>query len=153
VPDGVTTDAVGVSTTGDLVLSFDASVDLGGLTVDDEDLVVFDGVGFALFFDGSAEGVPAALDVDGAHVLPGGTLGLSFDGSGSLGGVAFDDEDVLEYDAGGPTWTLAYDGSQEHASWAAADLDAVALPEPGATPALGVALAALLAIGRRRLRR
>jgi hypothetical protein len=53
-----------------------------------------------------------------------GHLLLSFDGSGSIGGVAFDDEDALEFD-GGATWALAYDGSAQDPDWAPADLDAI----------------------------
>ena len=65
---------------------------------------------------------------------PGGNLlWVSFDVSGSLGGINFDDEDVLEFDAVGSSWNLFYDASAQHADWpAGADLDAVviAVPEP-----------------------
>ncbi len=152
VPNGVATDAVSHTTGGSLLLSFDTTVDLGAITADDDDLVEFDGVSFSLSFDGSAAGVPGALDVDGAHVLGSGNLGLSFDGSGQLGGVDFDDEDVLEYDASGPTWSLAYDGSAEHPEWSGGpDLDAVALPEPGQLLLLASGIAGLLLLGRGRI--
>lgn len=133
VAGGVSVDAVSVDSGLDLLLSFDVTAVLGALTADDEDLVLFDGAGFTMVFDGSAAGVSAGLDLDGAHDLTGGLLGLSFDGSGSLGGVAFDDEDVLEYDPSGPTWTLAFDASAEHAGWEGGpDSDAIYLPEPHA---------------------
>jgi hypothetical protein len=153
VPNGVVTNAVSQDGSGNLLLSFDITVDLGALTVDDEDLVGFDGANFSSVFDGSAAGVPDALDLDGAHDLGNGNLGLSFDGSGQLGGVDFDDEDVLEYDpSGATTWSLAYDGSALHSGWGGgADLDAVALPEPGLFLLLGSGIAGLLAIGRGRL--
>jgi len=58
--------------------------------------------------------------------------------SGALGGVDFDDEDVLEYDSGGPSGSLAFDASAEHAGWGAGpDADAIYLPEPGAILMLG----------------
>jgi hypothetical protein len=131
IPDGVIVDAVSVHGSGDLLLSFDTTVDLGGgVTAQDEDLVRFDGGStYTVFFDGSAENVPAGLDLDGAdYRASDGHLFLSFDASGSLGGVDFDDEDILEFDSGGPTWTLHYDGSGEHSELAAADV--VAVPEP-----------------------
>ena len=153
VPSGVITDAVSRESSGNLLLSFDTTVDLGSFTVDDEDLVAFDGVGFSLVFDGSAAGVSQALDLDGVDDLGNGNLGLSFDGSGQLGGVDFDDEDVLEYDSSGPTWLLAYDGSAEHAEWVPADLDAVFVPEPSTQLTIAVGAAFLALIGRDRIRR
>lgn len=110
---------------GDLVLSFDTTVTLDGITLDDEDLVGFDGTNFTLFFDGSDDGVTQALDLDAAHVLENGILQLSFDSSGSIAGISFDDEDVLSYDATNDLWSLIYDGDTQHSGWAAADLDAL----------------------------
>ncbi len=151
IPDGVIVDAVGVHSSGDLVLSFDTTVDLGAVTADDEDLVRFDGVTFSLLFDGSSEGVPAGLDLDGAEARPGGLLWASFDGSGSLGGVDFDDEDILEFDPSGPSWTVVYDGSAVHATLAAADV--VAVPEPSIWLMLITGLGGLLVLHRVRGRR
>ncbi len=154
VPSGTAVDAVSNASGGDLLLSFDITVNLGAITADDEDLVQFNGASFTLAFDGSSAGVPAALDLDGAHDLGNGILGLSFDGSGTLGGVDFDDEDVLEYDPIGPTWSMAYDGSAQHAGWSGGpDLDAVALPEPDGLLLLFSGVAGLLAIGGSRRQR
>jgi hypothetical protein len=110
---------------GDLLLSFDTTMELAGTLVEDEDLVRFDGLNFTLFFDGTAVGVPATLDLDAAYLLFNGHLLLSFDGSGTIAGVALDDEDVLEYDPTLGIWELAYDGSAQHADWSTADLDAL----------------------------
>jgi hypothetical protein len=116
------------------LLSFDTTVDLGGVVADDEDVVAFDGVGFGLALDVSALAVsPAfdpALDVDALDARPDGGFALSFDGSGSAGGVAFDDEDVLLVDPLAPSVTMSFDASSTHASWSVADLDAVMVPEP-----------------------
>jgi hypothetical protein len=138
----------------DLLLSFDTAVTLGGVTAADEDLVRFNGSGFTLFFDGSAAGVPEGLDLDAADNLGGGNvaLALSFDGSGSLPGVVFADEDVLEYDLFTGTWEILYDGSAHHAAWGGANLDAVALPEPDAVVLLVAGVASLLVLGRNRMR-
>jgi hypothetical protein len=85
-------------------------------------------------------------------VFPGtDNLALSFDASGSIGGVAFDDEDVLEYDPNGSTWEMAWDTSVERPEWMAnADVSAVHLvPEAGPLSML-TAGAGLLAWLRRR---
>ena len=150
VPPDTYCDALTLDATGRLVISFDVSVALpGGVVPDDEDLVVRTGPStWSIFFDGSAAAVPAALDVDGADRFANDHLALSFDGSGMVGGVDFDDEDVLEYDAAGPTWSLAFDGSAQDPDWAAADVDA--LPEPGISLQIGAGCTALLALGRLR---
>ena len=133
LPRGVNVDAVSVGTTGtvtsdgDLLLSFDTTVTLNGVTFNDEDVALFDGTDFSLVFDASDKGVNEALDLDGLHYLDGSsTLLVSFDGSGTVGGVAFDDEDALEVAPwGSPTWESAYDGSDEHTGWPGGDLDAL----------------------------
>jgi hypothetical protein len=93
-------------------------------------------------------------------VLSGSRLALSFDGGGSLPGVAFADEDVLEYDVVAGTWEVTYDGSAHHIGWDAANLDAVALPTPAPPPpppscGIGWELAVLmpLLLGARQRRR
>lgn len=151
VPLGASVDAITMSGSS-LAVSFDVTVSLSGVTFEDEDLVLFDSGDFSMLFDGSAAGIAPGLDLDGAHRFEeNGHLALSFDGSGTIGGVDFDDEDVLEYDAGGPTWELAWDGSLEHASWSAADADAVHLvPEPDVLLALAAGLGGLCALSARR---
>jgi hypothetical protein len=148
IPDGVIVDGVSVHSSGDLVLSFDTTVELGGLTASDEDAVRFNGASFSMLFDGSSKGVPDGLDLDGVEASPsGGLLWVSFDTSGSLGGVDFDDEDILEFDPSGPTWSLVYDGSALHAALAAADV--VAVPEPASWLMLVAGMALLGALYRR----
>lgn len=146
IPDGARIDAIGV-VAGDLLLSFDVTV-VVGVTADDEDLVRLESTQpdvWSLFFDGSAQGVPAGVDLDGADFLDAsGNLALSFDVSGSVGGVPFDDEDVLEFDRSSGGWSLRYDGSARHGALVAADVDAVFAPEP-AGRALAIAAAGALA--------
>ncbi len=109
VPRGVNVDAVAVQGNA-LLLSFDVSVDFGNFRADDEDLVQFDGVVFSLYFDGSAAGVPPGLDLDAADLLAcNGHLLLSFDGSGTVGGVSFGNADVVEFD-GTSGWAVTYHG-------------------------------------------
>lgn len=152
VPPDAGIDAVTRSASGDLLLSFDTAVDLAA----DEDLVRFDGVGFAPYFDGSAAGVAPGLDLDAAHRTSDDHLLLSFDGAGQLDGLLFADEDLLEFDPSTGSWALAFDGSAAQPPWPAeSDLDAVALPEPGLALQLGAgaSLAAWLARRRRTRRR
>jgi hypothetical protein len=153
VPAGAKIDAIGL-VAGDLLLSFDVTVTLDSVTGDDEDLFRLEDTVpdvWSLYFDGSAEGVPAGADLDGADVLDAsGNLALSFDISGTVGGVTFDDEDILEFAPTGDTWSKRYDGSSRFAALAAADVDAVFAPEPAAV-ALGAA-AFLVVVAARRLR-
>ena len=129
LPAGADTDAV--TLTDDpampLALSFDTTVELpaaaGTILVEDEDLAKTDGAVFELFFDGSADGVDPAADLDGAYLdAEGGELRVSFDVAGELDGVAYDDEDVMALDLTANTWRLARDGST--ALPPGADLDA-----------------------------
>jgi hypothetical protein len=71
---------------------------------------------------------------------------MSFDGSGSLPGVVFADEDVLEYDVREDAWEITYDGSAEHATWDAPNLDAVGLPpaKPQTAPSCGIGMELVL---------
>lgn len=129
IPNGVMVDAVGNDGT-DLLLSFDIPVDIGsGVVAEDEDVVRWDGASLSLYLDASSHGVPAALDLDAVHLIAtNGRLLVSFDGSGTLGGVSFDDEDVLELDANTSTWEMSYDGSAQHVGWSGGpDLDLVSV--------------------------
>lgn len=125
LPPGARIDAVARDPGGALLLSFDVTVSLAGVVADDEDLVRVGDGDVSVHLDGSAAGVPGAADLDGAHQLANGNLLLSLDISGNVGGVAFDDEDVLELNPRTGGWSLAYDGSAVHADWTPADLDAV----------------------------
>lgn len=125
VPDGARLDALSADGDGDLLMSFDTTVALPGLTAGDEDIVEFDGASFSMVFDGSAAGLAAGVDLDALHfATDNGHLFLSFDTGGMIVGTTFGDEDLLEHDLDGGNWSMAYDGSAEHAAWVAGDLDA-----------------------------
>lgn len=131
VPAGTMIDAVAQVSTGDVtltILSFDVPTALpGGLMADDEDLVAWSGTTWSLFFDGSANGIPATLDIDGFdQESHGGTWYFSFDTSGKIATVNFDDEDIVAFD--GISWSLAYDASANlDPTFAAGDLDAFSI--------------------------
>jgi hypothetical protein len=155
VPMGARIDAVATDfTTGDLLLSFDTSVTLLGVgAIDDEDVVAHLGAGiFAMVFDGSANGVAAGLDLDAANRVWGtDLLQVSFDGSGVLAGVPFDDEDVLDFDLVAATYAMFADSSlSDPVDWPPADL--VAVPEPPGVAALLPGAVLTLALARRRRR-
>lgn len=150
LPSTVATDAVSIS--GDLLmLSFDTTVDLGvgrDRVVADEDVVSWDGRNLRRALDGSALGIDSALDIDAIHFLGGTPFLASFDTTGEVGGVVFDDEDVLRFN--GFFWSMEFDGSATNSAWAAADLDAFFVPEPGFIGMVGAGCGLLVGLNRRR---
>jgi hypothetical protein len=153
VPAGVNLDAVARLPDGSLLLSFDVAVSLGGVRADDEDLLRFAGGVFSLYFDASSNGVAPELDLDAAAFAGEGRIAVSFDGAGTLGGVAFHDEDVLTLEPGEGAVKLFFDASAEHTGWEDGDLDAVAIPEPSALAGLASCIALLAGLSRRRTQR
>jgi hypothetical protein len=150
VPSGVRLDALTLDAANDLVMSFDTTLALPGAgVVDDEDLVRFSGGTYSVFFDGSAEGISRDLDLDAAHLDAVGKLLLSFDATGAIGALRFDDEDVVAFDSGAMTFALHFDASlSDPSDWPRADL--VALPEPDAVSGLGAGVVALSLLTRSR---
>ena len=136
LPTNAAIDAVSVTPSGTILISLDISVD----AFDDDDIIAVNGTNLSVFLDPAAVGIDPALDLDGIDYdgSVDSILYLSFDGSGTVDGVAFDDEDVLLYDITTQTWSLAYDGSAAAAHWPdAADLTAINVvlaPPPTATP-------------------
>ncbi len=122
LPDGTRVDAVARDVGASLLVSFDTTVSLDGMVFEDADVALLSTAGTSKAFDAEAAGIARGLDLDAVYREPNGALLLSFDGSGTVGGVTFDDEDLLRFSGG--TVSLAYDGSAEHAAWSAADLDA-----------------------------
>ena len=146
---GADIDAVTDAGNGELLVSFDTTVLLGGsLVAHDEDIVRITATSFALELDGVAAGIDPALDVDGLHHFPSGRILVSFDTSGSVGGVTFDDEDLLEYAPASDAWELAFDASATASSdWTLADLTAIWADRPLRNPracGLGPEVALLL---------
>ncbi len=129
LPPGALVDALSFLPTVDMTMiySSDVSFAVGDVVVDDEDLLEIGPDPVAIYLDASAVGVASRLDVDGVHAMDDGTLLLSFDTSGSVEGIAFDDEDVLAYRGRG-VWEMAFDSSARYDEWQAGDLAALSLP-------------------------
>ena len=125
LPAGVRFDAVSLDAAEDLVLSFDTTVSVDGITVADEDIVKFNGAEFVLLVDGSSVKMPGNVDIDALHFdIDSGHYFVSFDVAGSVDGLAFADEDLLRLNPVNNDWSMVYDGSSEHLDWLAGDLDA-----------------------------
>lgn len=147
LPSTVAIDALSINR-NQLYLSFDTTVDLGnGLVVADEDIVSWNGSQFRMILDGSSVGIDSALDIDAIQYLDVTRFLISFDTSGQVGGVVFDDEDVLRW-AG--LWVVAFDASAANSAWEAADMDALVVPEPELVGMIGVGCGLLVGLKRRR---
>jgi hypothetical protein len=82
---------------GNLLLSVSGATMIGGLVVEDGDLVEIDlAAGSASFF--LRESTLGDLDVDAAHLLPNGHLLLSFHRDEEFDGLTVRDGDIVEYD-------------------------------------------------------
>ena len=138
IPDGLRIDAVAFSiATGNLLLSVDSSALVGAVHVDDEDLFRPAPTPL-LIFDGSAEGIDEGLDLVGFDLLTA-TDGLfSFDGSGQVDSIDFDDEDLLAWSFTTGDFSLYLDGSSLDPAWSTADVRAVPEPSTFALWAVGV---------------
>lgn len=135
VPEGVRCDGVARSSTGGaLLLSFDRTFAVGGVTVRPADVIVFSGVFGAKVLDSSAIGLPARLNIDAVDSIGTTTeLLVSFDVGGQVGGVTFADEDILQLRLADSTWTKRFAVLGFSDRWGAADLDGLATAPNGDT--------------------
>ena len=107
-----------------------------GLAVANEDILAFDGSAFSLYFDGSDIGL-ASFAIDAFAIISPTEILISFTTSGTVGGVAMDDSDILKFDAtslGVSTtgaFSMYFDGSDVGLSTAGEDVDAVELLADG----------------------
>jgi hypothetical protein len=121
IPAGVNVDAVAMSG-GVLLLSLDIDAQLDSVTVNDSDVIAYNGNEFSIFLDAANAGIEAASDLDALHVDDEGRVLVSFDGAGELGGVNYRDEDLLAWDS--QDWSHEFVGSDDDEAWSAVDLDA-----------------------------
>jgi len=122
LPANVNVDALSVDPiSGDLLLSFANWVP--GEFITPADIMRWNGSTLTIYFDGFR--VPRNLNLDAAQVLENGNILMSFDTSGSIDGIGFNDEDVLEYDPVADDFELAFLPAVLDQSWIAADSDAL----------------------------
>jgi hypothetical protein len=141
-----TIDAFAVVSPTEILLSFTGAGTVGGVSMDDSDVVKFTATSlgpatagtFSLYFDGSDVGLTSSdEDVDAIELLPDGRLLVSTTGSVSVSGVSGADEDVLEFTPTslGPTtagsWRLYFDGSDVGLSSSDEDVDGLAVDGSG----------------------
>ncbi|MEM7411296.1 MAG: LamG-like jellyroll fold domain-containing protein [Myxococcota bacterium] len=96
---------------GRLVLSAEDDSEVEGIDIEPHDLVAYDpGSGVAtLFFEGD-DHFTGNEDIDAVHVLSNGWLILSTGGDATLGGLSFEDNDLVQYDPVSRIATLLLEG-------------------------------------------
>ena len=119
-----------------LYFSLQASGNLNGLSVADEDIVAYNGTDFELLFDGSDVGL-GGLDVNAFSVISSTEILLSFTAAGTVGGFSVDDSDIVKFTAsslGNSTqgsFSRYLDGSDVGLSSNGEDIDALDVLENG----------------------
>lgn len=122
LPANVNVDALSVDPiSGDLLLSFANWVP--GQFITPADIMSWNGSTLTIYFDGFR--VPRNLNLDAAQVLENGNILMSFDTSGTIDGIGFNDEDILEYNPVADDFELAFLPAVLDQSWIGADSDAL----------------------------
>jgi uncharacterized protein YjiK len=111
---------------------------VGGVTAANEDVLLWDGTGFSVAFDGSDVGI-GSLQIDAFGWLDADTLLLSFDADKAVPGIPgiVDDSDIVRFDAtslGANTagsFSLYFDGSDVGLTAKGHDVDTVELLSDG----------------------
>ncbi len=109
---------------------------LGGQAFANEDIVAFDGAGLSLHFDGSDVGL-ASLALDAFEIIGPTQILVSFTNSGTVGGVAMDDSDILRFTATSlgsqtaGTFSMYFDASDVGLTASDEDVDAIEILPDG----------------------
>jgi hypothetical protein len=134
VPAGVGCDGVARSgVAGNLLLSFDRTFAAGGITIRPADVIAYSGAGFGpKVLDAAARGLPGNANVDAVDAIGTSTdLLLSFDSAGSVDGLPYADEDVLQLHLATGAWSLRFALLANAARWGPLDLDGLATAPNG----------------------
>ncbi len=141
-----TVDAFAVISPTEILLSFTGAGTVGGVAMDDSDVVKFTATSlgtntagtFSMYFDGSDVGLTTSdEDVDAIELLPNGHLLVSTTGSVSVSGISGADEDLLEFSPASlgantaGSWALYFDGSDVGLTTSDEDADGVAVDASG----------------------
>lgn len=134
VPDGIGCDGVareGVN--GALLLSFDHAFAVGGTTLRPADVIRFAAGSFGTkVLDAVALGIDPRLNIDAVDSVGTTTdLLVSFDTGGTVGGVHFADEDVLQLHLADGGWSMRFAMLPGSTRWARANLDGLATAADG----------------------
>ena len=134
----ITVNSVGGGDT-EIWMSFRSNTAVPGVgTVTDDDIVSYNettGV-WTKEFDGSDVGL-GSLEISGFEFLSSGNLLLSFTQAGTVGGIAIDDSDIVEFaptslgDTTAGTFSVYFDGSDVGLTTNGEDIDAIALADDG----------------------
>ena len=111
IPDGARIDSLFLDSGGNLVLSFDVPVNLGGVEYGRSDLVRFAGGVYSLFWDATAAGVPPGANVVGADRDSAGSLVLTFDVPTNLGGTEYLPGQLVRWNGGASFSSYFADGA------------------------------------------
>ncbi len=105
-------DAVHILANNHIVFSTTGSASGGGLSFQNEDLVDYDpATGSAvMLFDGSTI-FSDDEDIDAVYVTDSGSIMLSTADAATIGGLSFQDEDIVEYQPSTGTASIIFDGS------------------------------------------
>jgi hypothetical protein len=143
---GLTIRAFSVISENEILLSFTAPGTVGGISVDDSDIVIFTATSlgdvtdgsFELFFDGSDVGLTTnGEDIDAIELLENGSLLISTVGNLRGTGASGADEDILVFtptslgSATAGSFSLFFDGSDVGLSGRSEDVDATAFSSDG----------------------
>jgi hypothetical protein len=146
LPANADVDAIHIVDADTLLMSFDKSVSIGSLKVDDSDIVKFEAISlgpdntvgtFSLFFEGAAVGLRTnRANVDALTLLSDGTLLISTESrvkvAGSSRDIKAEAEDILAFTPAAPgdysrgDWSLYFDGSNVGIRSGSEDIDGLA---------------------------
>lgn len=105
--------------------------------VSDEDILSFNGIDYAMVFDGSDMGI-SSNDIDAFHFVDAGTILISLDKSITIDGFGpVDEQDILQFNATSlgevtsGTWSFYLDGSDVGLDSPGEDIDALFLRPDG----------------------
>ncbi len=121
-----------------LYLSLRNGGTVGGVLAEDVDILYFDGANWSIFFDASDVGIASSgQNVDAFTIVDGDTILMSFEDPATLGTLAVDDWDIVEFTATSlgentaGSFSLYFDGNDVGLDTASEDIDAIDLLSDG----------------------
>lgn len=129
VPPGVQCDGIArFGVTGKLLLSFDHTFAVSGITIRPADVITFSGGAFgAKVLDAKALGLPDTLNVDAIDTFrTEDYLLVSFDSGGAIAGIPFTSADVMQLHRIDGSWSRRFILSTFSDRWNTANLDGLA---------------------------